>query len=431
MKHGWITVAACVILLSLGSTPVCPQGFGTAKEKVYLQRRLPALAHLSGNTIKVKATGHKEFADLAPDLESLLETELLKNDAHLSTSSNPSTIISCEITDYSHPRPIVTTQPALAIGKKASKTQTNTRITGSLSVSFQARTSGGQNLSSDSITSRYDQTFDNTGTDISHIKNSVTGGWKKLTGGSGSQNAEDLNPPTDAELRSRLISDVVRQIASHLVNTNETVEVYLAKDKGALDQGDKEASAGLWQRALETYETAPQLPKPGEDAYRLYNIGVAYEALAYKAESQKSAMKFLDEAAINYGKAIDTKPDEKYFLEPQKRIETAIAHYKKLEGEENEKSITRKDAPPGKPGDPPPASGAKSTSSKALTNDQVIAMVKAGVDDDAVAQAIRTSKLARFDLSTSGLQALSASGVSDPVLKAMKARAAHQSMAAK
>jgi tetratricopeptide (TPR) repeat protein len=259
----------------------------------------------------------------------------------------------------------------------------------------------------------------------------VTGGWKKLTGGAGD---EDLSPPTDAELRSRLINDVVRQIASHLVNTNETVEVYLAKDKGALDDGDKQASAGLWQRALETYETATQLPKPGDDAYRLYNIGVAYEALAYKAENQKAAMKFLDEAAINYGKAIDAKPAEKYFLEPQRRIETAIAHYRKLEGEGNEKArgaIDRKEAPAGEPGDPPPSSAAKSTSSKPLTNDQVIAMVRAGMDDDTVTQTIRTSKLAQFDLGASGLRALSTGGVSDQVLKAMKARAAHQTVAAK
>ena len=64
---------------------------------------------------------------------------------------------------------------------------------------------------------------------------------------------------------------------------------------------------------------------------------MAYEALAYQAEDEKAAMKYLDEAAINYGKAIDAKPAEKYFLEPQKRIETAIAHYKEL-GKENEDS---------------------------------------------------------------------------------------------
>jgi len=43
---------------------------------------------------------------------------------------------------------------------------------------------------------------------------------------------------------------------------------------------------------------------------------VAYEALAYKAEDPKAAMKYLDEAAIDYGKAIDSRPGEHYFLEP-------------------------------------------------------------------------------------------------------------------
>src|SRR6202034_612924 len=151
----------------------------------------------------------------------------------------------------------------------------------------------------------------------------------------------------EPELRSKLLNEAVHQIAQHLVNTNETVEVYLAKGKKALDEGNKQAQAGLWQRALETYETTPQLPKPVDDAYRLYDIGVAYEALAYAADDEKSAMKFLDEAAINYGKAIDAKPAEKYFLDPQKRIQTALAHYRKLEEAKN--------APPPPPAAPPPA----------------------------------------------------------------------------
>ena len=117
------------------------------------------------------------------------------------------------------------------------------------------------------------------------------------------------------------------------MNTSEKVEVYLAKQKGALEEGDKLAVAGLWERALETFETAKPSPKPTEDAYRLYNTGVAYEALAYKAEDPKAAMKYLDQAAIDYGKAIDARPGEKYFLEPQRRIEDAIAHYRQLEDE--------------------------------------------------------------------------------------------------
>ncbi len=439
MKIKSLQFLALVVLISPFFVNAHAQSFGAAKEKVVLQRKLPALAHLSGKTFKVKVTAHKEQADLVPDLEAQLETELLKNDPLLTTSeNNPSSIVLCEITDYSHPRPIVITQQPLAIGKKPAKPQTNTRITGSLSVSFQARSAGGQTLISDNATAKYDETFDSSGNDISHgIMNSMSGGWKKITGAAGN---EQLSPPTDAELRSRLLNDVVRQIAAHMVNTNEIIEVFLAKQKGPLEEGDKEATAGLWQRALETYETAPQLPKPEDDAYRLYNIGVAYEALAYKAEDQKSAMKFLDEAAINYGKAIDAKPTEKYFLDPQKRIETAIAHYKRLEDEENAKAEAavaeraRKKAETesaNKPTDTVATPVARPSEAKALTNEKVIAMVKAGLDDDTVAQTIRAAKLARFDLSANGLQALSTNGVSDQVLKAMKARTTHKTVAEK
>jgi tetratricopeptide (TPR) repeat protein len=209
-----------------------------------------------------------------------------------------------------------------------------------------------------------------------------------------------------------------------MVNTKETVEVYLAKQRGALDQGDKLAATGLWERALETFETAQPLPKPEEDAYRLYDIGVAYEALAYAAEDEKSAMKFLDESAINYGKAIDAKPGEKYFLEPQKRIETAIEHYKKLEEEKNPKREVA--AAPSKVAAPSSGSGGSAGAAKGLTNAKVIAMVKSGLDDDTLAQTIRAAKAVNFDLSAAGQQDLNASGVSVQVIAAMKARTAHK-----
>jgi tetratricopeptide (TPR) repeat protein len=272
------------------------------------------------------------------------------------------------------------------------------------------------------VVAKYDEEFDSAGNTASQgVKGTVTSTWKRVTGGS---NSESLNPPTDAELRSRLLVGAVRQIAEHMVNTKETVEVYLAKQRGALDQGDKLAATGLWERALETFETAQPLPKPEEDAYRLYDIGVAYEALAYAAEDEKSAMKFLDESAINYGKAIDAKPGEKYFLEPQKRIETAIEHYKKLEEEKNPKREVA--AAPSKVAAPSSGSGGSAGAAKGLTNAKVIAMVKSGLDDDTLAQTIRAAKAVNFDLSAAGQQDLNASGVSVQVIAAMKARTAHK-----
>jgi hypothetical protein len=404
------------------------QDFGAAKVRVLLQRKLPALVHLTGTSFKVRATAHSDQAELAHDLQTQLETELLKDDPHLRADERaPSAVITCQITAYSHPPPTVSTKPGLDLKLGVAMNQSYKRVTGSLNVSFQARGAGGQVLGSDNVTAKYDEEFDGFGNSASGgVKGAVTTTWKRIKGGTSS---EALNPPTDDELQALLMADAVRQIAQHLVNTEESVEVYLARQKGALDAGDKLAEAGLWQRAQETFETAPPLPKLQDDAYRLYNIGVADEALAYQAEDEASAMKFLDEAAINYGKAIDAKPVEKYFLQPQKRIETAIEHYRKLEDQQIQKGtpttikIEKLNAKSG--------SDIKSTApAKALTNAQVISMIKSGVDDDTVAQTIRSSKAVNFDLSAAGQQGLTGGGVSAHVLTAMKARA-RQSVAAK
>jgi tetratricopeptide (TPR) repeat protein len=420
-------ILACLGLALLAAGGAGAQSFGTLvfKDKVTLMRKLPVAVHLTGATIKVKVTGHDSQSDLIHDLQGLLETELLKDDPQLrAAESSAATIVSCQITSFAHPQPTVTTRPSLVAGKNGSKTQSFTRVTGELGVAFQARSSSGQMLGSDNVRAKYDKEFDSNGNNASNgIKGTVSSAWNRVTGSAGS---EDLNPPTDAELRGKLIQDAVRQIAEHIVNTRETVEVYLARQKGALDDGDKLAQAGLWQRALETYETAPPLPKPQDDAYRLYNIGVAYEALAYAAEDEKSAMKYLDEAAIDYGKAIDQKPAEKYFLEPQKRIETAIAHYRMLKEQKNQKAAPDALAKSNASG----TAGKSGTTAKALTNAQIEAMVKAGMEDETVATAIRSAKAVNFDLSAAGQQDLTGNGVSAPLLAAMKARAARKPSAA-
>jgi hypothetical protein len=64
--------------------------------------------------------------------------------------------------------------------------------------------------------------------------------------------------------------------------------------------------------------------------------------------------------------------------------------------------------------------------SHALTDSQVIAMVKNGIDDDTVMQAVHNAKTVDFDLSSAGQRRLTAAGVTPAVLSAMKARAAQE-----
>ncbi|HEX3662103.1 MAG TPA: hypothetical protein VHU89_11760 [Acidobacteriaceae bacterium] len=423
------------------AAPLQGQNFGMAKTKVTLQRKLPALMHLPGDTIRVRVIGRGAQLDLARDLQALLETELLQDDPQLREEEHdPAVTVTCQITNFAHPQPTVTQRPNLLATKGQPKNQTFTRVTGTLSVSFQAKTRSGATIGSDNVSVNYDQEFDSAGNNASHgIMGSMQSSWHRIKGGA--SDSQDDQPPTDAELRSRLLTLAVQRMAEQIVNTSESIDVYLAKNKGALDEGDKEAESGLWERALETFETATPLTKKDDDAYRLYNIGVADEALGYQAQDPKAAMKFLDQAAIEYGRAIDGRPGEKYFLIPQKRIETAITHYHKLDEMRNASPTVADNAAPVPKAKLAAArsahrasaasvrrrslSGTTGSTERALTNAQIVAMVKAGVADDIVAESVRNAKVVDFDLSLAARRRLTESGVSPAVLTAMKTRWAH------
>ena len=324
---------ACCSAAALAAIPSPAQGFGASKVKVTLQRKLPALVHLPSDTIKLTVTTADQDGTLPFDFQALLETELLKDDPDLREMDNAGVQILCQITEYSHPEPTVTKRagPGISLtGANPGVTATSnyTRITGQLNVSLQVKDSSGGLLISDNISATYDQEFDSAGNSASHgVFGSVTGTFGRMKGGGKS---EDMNPPTPSELRSRLILDAVQQIAEHLVDSDEKIEVLLAQKAGPLDEGNKAAQTGLWQRALETYETASPFPKPEDDAYRLYNVGVGNEALGYKAETPARARHYFEQAVIDYRKAGELNPREKYFIEPVNRIQLALEHYKKL-----------------------------------------------------------------------------------------------------
>jgi hypothetical protein len=411
------------LLVWFPALPARAQNFGSsmARKKIVLQRKLPPTGHIDGTTIKVVATAKGFQADIAPDLASTLEALLIRNDSRLrSEEEHPDTLINCTVTTYAQPPAQTTMQPGMQIGKTPAKATPMVRVTGILTVSFQAKDArNSKSLAADTVTAKFDQEYNSTGAQQPGFAASSKG------------KQEEDKPPTAAELHNRLIQDAAQQIASHLVTTTEHVDVLLAKG-GALDEANKLAEEKLWTRALEQLETMTPFPQKEEDAYRLYNIGVMNEALAYDAEDVKKARTYLQEASIDYGKAIDAKPTEKYFLQPQTRIDTALAHYKTIGDQAAAK------APPVKaeitePASPAPANSAATPSAKptttsaapadALTNDQVIAMVQAKLDQANIVDNIRHASAVNFDLSVAGQVNLSKNGVNGQILMAMKQRA--------
>ena len=117
----------------------------SGKQKVTLLRKLPALVPLSGQTFTVKVATRGDQSDLARDLQSMLEAEITKGDSSLTVDdSYPSDVITCRIIDFAHPAPTVSTRPSVAVTKSPPKQQSYLRVTGSLTISFQARGAGGQ-----------------------------------------------------------------------------------------------------------------------------------------------------------------------------------------------------------------------------------------------------------------------------------------------
>jgi hypothetical protein len=420
------------LVVLMAPSPNYAQGFGTPKEKVVLHRKLPAVVHLSGTSFVVKATSHSpseaEVAQLLPDM---LGNELLKNEKSLRVDSeSPQVTIACTITNYETPpkQTITRNQTVLQKGKLVQKPTTYYEVTGQLDVTYKVTEKSGAVIDSNNVTSKYSREFQQ-GTN--QATDSKMGGWLKNhisdqlpNVGGGDQAEKPTVPPTAEQLRQELLQGVMEQVGPRLVVTNEAVDVFLAG--GKLSEANKTAEKGLWSRYLETLDTMTPLPNPQEDAYRLYNMGVANEALGYEAEDRAAAKKFLQEAAIDYGKAIDAKPDEKYFLDSQARIETAVTYYRTL-GEpvmnaaqkDNDSAANHAGGSAPLSNDPPPTHAG---SSGPLDNEKIIQMFKSGVDEESILEAIRQAPTVDFHLDPDSLIKLATNGIKGKIPAAMRQR---------
>jgi hypothetical protein len=407
------------------------QGFGTMKtNKVVLHRKLPAVIHLTATTISIKTTSRvAQQSEAARLLAELLQTDLLKHENSLTVDDNSANVnIFCTITNLDTPprQTYSRDEPVLEKGKLTQRKKTYFKIAGTLDVDVRVADHSGKTLDSNDFSAKYAREFEQPGNQPAdeHGANSVLGTFSSVTRHlkPGATPDAPPAPPTASELVQDLVRNIVSLVTPRLVNTNETVEIPLAQ--GKLEEANKLAAGSLWSRDLESLETMAPFSNPQDDAYRLYNIGVANEALGYQSEDHATAKKFLSEAAINYGKAIDAKPTEKNFISAQNRIEIAVTYYKKLE----ERGL-KKDAGSPEPSVTPkttaasPSSETRSKASAALTNEKVIEMFKSGVDESSIIAVIHEARVVQFDLSADGLIDLAKNGIKGKILEAMRARA--------
>ena len=409
-------------LLGVVATPgvtARAQNFGGAfqHKKIMLVRKLPPTGHIDGSSFKVQASGGPGDVDQA--LQSTIESLIIGNDSRLHTvmspTDKPDAMITCQVTSYSQ-QSATETQAGVTLGKMTVPSQSFIHEKGLMTVTFNAQDlRASKSIAANTVTGKFDQQYPIQSAAPSKV-NSVAGMAGILSHiqpkpAAGGDEASANKPPTPIELRDMLVKNISYQIVSHLVNTSEQVPVDLAVG-GGLDDADKLMDQKLWTRALENLETMTPFGQPAQDAYRLYNLGVVNEALGYQAEDVTRARKYLQEASIDYGKAIAAKPDEKNFLQPQTRIDTALAYYKTL-GDQAAASAQV-------------ASAAKTPAADVLTNADVIAMVAAKLDQGNIIDTIKTSSAVNFDLSAHGQIDLAKGNVNSVIITAMKQKARGQ-----
>src|ERR1700683_2748571 len=450
------------------------QGFGSMRKKtIKLQRKLPAAVHLPGNALDVRVTSHDPaYANSADMFSDLVTPDLQKFDKDLRvTKTGADVVITCVIVEFQTPPPTRFTRTDVAIQKKKGVPEQQNqyyKVTGEVTISYSAKDAHGRAVDSDNIVENYAQDFE-SGTNAADGESAASKAADPFKRLAGKKTTESYGPPTPVQLRQILLTRAANDISARLVTTDETIEVPLAR--GKLDAGDKFADDGQWSRYTETLETMTPLPNPQDDAYRQYNIGVGYEALGYQTQDPAGAKKLFQQAAIAYGIALDAKPEEKPFVDAQTRIETAVAHFKKLsstaavppaakaseeaaeskpETSSRATSSTAAATPASKPaaGSSAPASrstgrgtaastpastaspapSASASKSPALTNNDVIRMAKSGVDEDSIVCAIHAAANVMFDLTPDGLINLANNGVKGKIVGAMRDRShAHRS----
>jgi hypothetical protein len=232
--------------------------------------------------------------------------------------------------------------------------------------------------------------------------------------------AEEGARPT-TEVEETMLDRVAQRAAGLVTPAREPVTVLLARSDEVDKLNDLARSRKWheWRAALQ--ETRPHRDAK-KDAYRLHNIGIAHEALAYEATSDEEAQRLLTDAAQFVQKAIAGKKDEKYFAEAFTRISANSLGYTRLRTMRASLGMRQSTAASAAPAEKVKPAAKSPTSATPMTNADVIELRKAGLDDDNLIAAIKDAAATRFDLTPAGLKTLLEAKVTNRVITAMRER---------
>jgi hypothetical protein len=139
----------------------------------------------------------------------------------------------------------------------------------------------------------------------------------------------DEGPPSVTDIENALIDRAARKAAGLLTPAREPVKVQLARSD-EVERLNQLAVNGWWHEWRTALQERPSHRDAKRDAYRLHNLAVALEAMAYEATTAEDTLRLLQEAAGVVQQAMAARKDEKYFAESFTRISNHSAGYARL-----------------------------------------------------------------------------------------------------
>jgi hypothetical protein len=409
-----IRYSIAVVLTLVTVTPAAAQfrrGLGESKEVTLFPIEPPALLLPSNSTVEVTVrNGSSASARIVERLKELFTRQLTDNDTRVRLADKSGDIlVTATLTEWTESR------------RNSTKYVSETRQVGTREVTdskgkkkTEAVYEYGRNRPSVVIAG-------NAGIRVEVKRRGTTLADETARYTISEEHVADQNPPSRDAVEDMLIDNVVRRAAGRITPGRVPVRVLLARS----DDVDKLNDLALdrkwqdWQAALDTVKPHRDRKR---DAYRIHNLAVAQESAGYESEAVEDALIRLGRAADLIAQATSQHPDEKYITESAARISRSLASYRQvahLQQQMNTRAVT--EPPPSAAASRTPAAKA-SAAADALTNDAIIELRAAGLDDDNLIASIKSAKAVDFDLSPAGLKALLQGKISNRVITAMRAR---------
>jgi hypothetical protein len=416
---------------------------------VKLVRKLPPVAARNGNTVQFKA----EIADKAtppevlPVLRDKIRTLLLKAGSIQLVDGPADTSIKCIITGY---EPKIVRSSQRQVGNQ--HLQIATWI-GNIRASVQVLDNHNTPIDSGDLKEHLENDFviaqkedsvaavnDKRATKSGRLAGvigvlrggdagdvaSLAGGGKQLHDALGSE-AKGAQPPTDLEWRDALIEGFAAKVANRVVPIDQESVAILPLDKDFAQIRDL-AKSERWGDVQEQTEKMGQL-QGNKEAFRLYTLGLTYEAIGYKdASHPREATESLNKASKYYDDARKVEPNERELLLAQIRVQDSLDHYLEIQ----HYLQARQSSPPPAPssqnkpagtvtvtqkkegsGDPPPGDNA-------ADNAALIAMAQESLPEAVMITFVQSAASPKFDVSANGLLQLARGKVPANVIQAVQ-----------